>query len=303
MRNPPGRRSTSILAPAFLFLTCLGIGPAAHASPPRSMSLTAQSGEGAISVFRDRNTSVVVSGGTATAINECLTDASDGVIQNQQTACRQVASAGNFVDVTSITVYESKNVTITVSGGTATAINECVNDASDGVIQNQQNACNQAASAGNLVAVGRITISASKNATIDVNGGTATAGNACVNNASGGASQTQQNACIQVSDSENIVDIGHINVLTSKNITINVTGGIAVALFNCVNKASNKATATQQDTCTQVAYAGTSSRVGHILFHNSKNVTVTLDGIVVATVPTIDAKMPAALIRGWSVAH
>lgn len=283
-----GRCLTSVLAPVLLFLTCLSVGPAAYAdklpAATRQSAATSQAGGQDISVFQNHNVAVSVSGGVATAINRCINDASDGVIQNQQTACRQVASAGNVVGVTAITVYQSKNVTITVGGGTVTAINECVNDASDGVIQNQLNACDQAASAGNVVTVASITISASKNVTIDVNGGTATSINECVNDASGGASQNQQNTCVQVASAGNIVDVGAVNILTSKNIIINITGGIAVALYNCLSNASGGTAAIQQDTCTQVAEVGSSTSVGRIYVRDSKNVTITVDGKVVFTI-------------------
>jgi hypothetical protein len=287
MRVASGRCLTSVLAPALLFLTCLSTGPAAYAdSRPSAMvrtGATMQSDAQDISVFQDRNVSVMVSGGTATAINKCVNDASDGVIQNQLTACRQVASAGNAVEITSIRVYRSKNITITVSGGTATAINQCANDASDGVIQNQRNACEQAASAGNVVTVGSITVSGSKNVTIDITGGTATAIDECINDASGGTSQTQQNVCVQVAYAGNTVDIGDVTILTSKNITINITGGIAVALYNCLSHASGQAAATQQDTCDQITEVGSSSSAGRILVRDSKDITVTVDGKVVFT--------------------
>src|SRR5512134_2148479 len=184
MYIPAERHHASMLAPALLFLACLGSGPVAHADSSPSSTST----EG-ISVFRAKNTSVVVSGGVATAINSCITDASDGVIQVQRTACHQVASAGNAVNSGAITVYRSKNVSITVSGGVATAINRCVNDASDGVVQDQRNACDQAAGAGNVVTVDSITISTSKNVSITVRGGASTAINECVNNASNAVQQ------------------------------------------------------------------------------------------------------------------
>jgi hypothetical protein len=168
-----------------------------------------------------------------------------------------------------------------------------MNDASDGVIQNQRNACNQAASAGNVVTVDSIKISASKNITIDVTGGTATSINECVNEASGGDSQNQQNTCVQVGYSGNTVDVGDIDIQASKNININISGGIAVAVFNCLNHTSDGAVATQQDTCTQVAGVGSSTSLGRIFVHNSKNVTVTVDGVVVATVRKGHAQAPA----------
>jgi hypothetical protein len=237
--------------------------------------------DGGISVFRDKDVSIAVSGGVAVAINRCITDASDGVIQSQQNACRQAASAGNFVDGGSISVYQSKNVSISVSGGTATAINQCVNDASDGVIQNQQNACDQTASAGNVVLVDDITISASKNVTVDISGGTATATDECVNEAVGSGTQSQQNVCVQVATSGNVVDVGDISLVASKNVRINITGGLTMALYSCVNNASGGAVQTRRDDCTQVANTGNSTVVGNIFVFDSKNVTVAVDGTVV----------------------
>jgi hypothetical protein len=279
MHIPFLRRITLLPASALLFLTCLGIGPAAYANP--SLASTSSTGGQEISVFQDRNVSVTVSGGVVTAINSCITDASDGVIQTQQTACDQVASAGNLVDGGNVKVYQSKNVSIMVSGGVATATNKCANDASDGVIQTQQNACDQVAAAGNVVVVDSITIFASKNVSISITGGVAVAINECVNNASGGETQAQQNACVQVASAGNVVDIGDINILASKNVTIDITGGIAVALYNCRNSASGGGGLTQHDDCTQVATVGSSTSLGGIYVLDSKDITVKVDGTVV----------------------
>jgi hypothetical protein len=274
-----------LLALAALTVALLGVAPVANAAtgPSGRHAAAAPSAVQGATVFTDRNVRVVVTGGTATAINECVNDATDGVIQNQRTACRQAASAGNLVDLNSITVYQSKNSTITVTGGTATAINECVNDATDGVIQNQHNACQQAAAAGNLVTVAQITVTASKNITITVTGGTATATDECINNATGGQDATQENACIQLADAANLVDIGDINITDSKNITINVTGGIAVAVFTCTNHATSPS-ASQQDTCTQTATVGNTTSLGNIKVTTSKNITITRDGTPVTTI-------------------
>lgn len=192
-----------------------------------------------------------------------------------------------------ISVFRDHNVAVTVSGGTATAINKCVNDASDGLIQNQRNACNQAASAGNVVTVDSITVSASKNITIDVTGGTAASINECVNKASGGSSQDQQNVCVQVGSSGNAVDVGDLKVLASKNITIKITGGIAVAIFNCLSHASAGSVATQRNACAQVAGVGSSTSRGRISIQDSKDVTITVDGALVATIRKGHAQIPA----------
>ena len=283
-----GRRARLSVTLAALVMTFLGVAPVANAATPPSS--TAPSNGQNVAVFADRNVKVTVSGGTATAMNKCVNDATDGVIQLQRTACRQVAAAGNLVDITAITVYQSKNTTITVSGGTATAINECVNDATDGVIQTQQNACRQAAVVGNVVTVADITVSASKNTTITVSGGTATAINECVNNASGGSDQTQQNACIQLADAGSLVNVGDINITDSKNITIDVTGGTTVTVFTCASHATGPAPATQSDTCTQTATVGTTTSLGNIKITDSKNITVTLDGTVVTGNPNARQK-------------
>jgi hypothetical protein len=284
MRIPGRRRSTSMLPLlVILVLTCLGIGPTT-AYADSSPSQTSPAGTGGISVFQDRDVSVTVSGGVVAAINSCIADASDGVIQNQQDSCQQVASAGNFIDGGSIVIYQSQDVSITVSGGAAAAINECVNDASDGVIQIQQNACDQTASAGNVVTVDSIVVSASRNVSVDINGGIAAAINECVNDASDGVIQIQQNACDQAANAGNVVDVGDITVTASKNVTINITGGTAMALYYCVNDASDGVIQDQQDACTQVADTGNSTSVGSIFVYNSKNVTVKIDGAVAIAV-------------------
>jgi hypothetical protein len=279
------RRTRPLLALAALTVTFLGGASVAQAatgaSDPHPAVAPAASKDA--TVFTDRNVRVVVSGGTATAINACLNDATDGVIQKQKTACRQAASAGDLVSLSSITVYQSKNSTITVTGGTAKAINRCVNDATDGVIQKQQNACRQASSAGNVVVVAEIAITASKNITVTVTGGSATATDECINNATGGSDQHQQNACIQVADAGNLVDVGDIVVSRSKNITIDITGGIAVTVFTCTNHASSSE-ANQQDACRQTAVVGNTTSLGNVKVTDSKNITVTLDGKVVTTI-------------------
>lgn len=229
LRIPIGRCTTLTLAPVLVFLICsLGTGLPAYADS--SSSRTSSADGQAVSVFRDRNVSITVSGGVATAINECVNDASDGVVQNQRTACEQAASAGNVVAVSSITISTAKNIAIDITGGTAVVINECVN------------------------------------------------------NASGGATQNQQNTCVQVGSSGNIVDVGSVYILTSKNITINITGGVAMALFTCLSSASGGGVVTQKEACTQVAQTGNSTSLGRILIRDSKNVIVTVDGKVVTTI-------------------
>jgi hypothetical protein len=154
---------------------------------------------------RNKKVSIEITGGVVTAINQCVNDATDGVIQDQQNACTQVASAGNLVTVGDITVFTRKKVSVEVTGGVATAINQCVNDATDGVIQDQQNACTQVASAGNLVSLESIAVFTTKQVSVRVDDGVATAINQCVNDATDGVIQNQQNACTQAAAAQGIV--------------------------------------------------------------------------------------------------
>lgn len=114
-------------------------------------------------LFQSSNANVQVSGGEVAALNACIADAQDGVIQTQLVACDQIATAGNLVFLDGVSVwvttpttphallFHGSNVTVSVTGGLATAFNLCAADAHDGVIQTQIVACRQVASAGNLV--------------------------------------------------------------------------------------------------------------------------------------------------------
>lgn len=116
-------------------------------------------------VYQANNVTVKVSGGEAIALNQCINDAKDGVIQTQLNACQQISTAGNLLQLENVSVwvlppsgigfplFASSHVTVEVSGGLANAINSCVNDAQDGFIQTQTNACAQSASAGNIVSL------------------------------------------------------------------------------------------------------------------------------------------------------
>jgi hypothetical protein len=122
-------------------------------------------------LYQNSNANVKVTGGEAVALNACIADAQDGVIQKQIVACNQIGTAGNMVDLENVSVwvvqpkpparvlFHDDNVRVTVSGGLAAAINVCVADAQDGVIQKQIVACNQAAAAGNLVNLSGVSVS------------------------------------------------------------------------------------------------------------------------------------------------
>jgi hypothetical protein len=146
----------AVVASAAIFCALLGLGASANAA-----SL----------VYSASNVSVKVSGGDALALNNCMNDAKDGFIQTQQNYCYQVATSGNIVQLedSSIWVFSSScycglplfsasHVTVELTGGVANAINNCINDAQDGVIQTQLNACQQYSVAGNIVMLSNVTV-------------------------------------------------------------------------------------------------------------------------------------------------
>lgn len=149
--------------------TTLGrrVGIAAAAFGAASSLLVGLSGPASADVvlYQNDKANVRFTGGEVTAMNNCIADAKDGVIQTQFVACDQIAVSGNLVSLDNVNVwvtpayrvgpilFQKNNVTISVSGGLANAINNCVADAKDGFIQTQVLACRQAATAGNLVTV------------------------------------------------------------------------------------------------------------------------------------------------------
>jgi hypothetical protein len=116
------------------------------------------------------NATVWVTGSAATALNRCLYDARDGLITTAQSSCHQAAGGGNVLRLTNTSVwvfsrtagrapvYSRSHATITISGRTAIAINQRVNDAQDRVINNQTNACDQIATAGNVLRLSGVSI-------------------------------------------------------------------------------------------------------------------------------------------------
>jgi hypothetical protein len=149
-------RGTAVVGAAIFCALLMGLGTSASASAL---------------VYSASNVSVKVSGGDALALNNCINDAQDGFIQTQQNSCNQVATSGNIVqlDDSSIWVFSSScyctlplfsasHVTVEVTGGVATAINNCLNDARDGVIQTQLNACTQYSVAGSIVMLSNVTV-------------------------------------------------------------------------------------------------------------------------------------------------
>ena len=55
-------------------------------------------------LYQNSNANVKISGGEAVALNACVADARDGVIQTQVVACNQIASAGNMVNLAGVGV-------------------------------------------------------------------------------------------------------------------------------------------------------------------------------------------------------
>jgi hypothetical protein len=116
-------------------------------------------------IYTADHVNVKITGGEAIAANACINDASDGVINTQINACHQVASAGNILELDGVGIYvfnggdcycgrplfSANRVRVTLTGGLASAMNACINDSQDGVINYQLNECQQVATAGNIV--------------------------------------------------------------------------------------------------------------------------------------------------------
>jgi len=114
-------------------------------------------------LYENQNVNVKVTGGEAVAINQCIADAHDGVINYAQNKCDQMATGGNYVELDDSliwvyqngtwwpSVYDAKKVKVLLTGGISTAMNQCIADATDGVINYAQNECDQYAVAGNIV--------------------------------------------------------------------------------------------------------------------------------------------------------
>lgn len=124
-------------------------------------------------LYQNDNANVKISGGEVTALNNCITDAQDGVIQTQIVTCGLVAGpvlnptllslGGVSVWVITATppltvLYHGDRVSVSVSGGRANAIIACLADAQDGVIQTQMVNCRQAASIGNLISLANVRV-------------------------------------------------------------------------------------------------------------------------------------------------
>jgi hypothetical protein len=122
-------------------------------------------------IYSNSNVNVKVTGGDAIAVNNCINDAQDGVIQNQINSCNQVANAGNILQLENSSVwvfgpncfcglplFSASHVTVELTGGLALAINNCINDATDGFIQTQQNYCAQSSTAGNILTLSGVSV-------------------------------------------------------------------------------------------------------------------------------------------------
>lgn len=85
---------------------------------------------------------VVITGGAATAINECINYAEGGDSIEQNNICYQIATAGNvlIVENVNITIYQNgrskksatmlDQVTASLTGGDAEAVGQCVKERS-----------------------------------------------------------------------------------------------------------------------------------------------------------------------------
>lgn len=122
-------------------------------------------------IYQNDNASVKITGGEAIALNSCINDAQDGVINTQINACDQIATSGNIIELDNVGLYvfssacycglplfHANNVQVEVTGGVASAINLCLNDSRDGVINTQINACRQYAVAGNIAFLSGVSV-------------------------------------------------------------------------------------------------------------------------------------------------
>lgn len=108
----------------------------------------------AVVLYQNSNANVYASGGQATALLNCIADAHDGVV-TQPEVCDQITVhagriqlKGVLVLITTTTtpfkiLYRNRDVNIWLSGGTATALYECIIDAQsrDGHIPEDPSPC------------------------------------------------------------------------------------------------------------------------------------------------------------------
>ena len=59
------------------------------------------------------------------------------------------------------TVHRTRDAAVRITGSSAAAVARCVNDARDGVIQTQQNACNNTAIASSMLVLSGVTVTVS----------------------------------------------------------------------------------------------------------------------------------------------
>jgi len=229
-------------------------------------------------IFQAQDVSVEITAGIALAINQCIADASDGIIVEASNYCNQIASAGNLVETGSIVVSQSSDVSITVSGGTALAINECISDAADGIVETQQNACDQSATAQTLVIVESITIISSENITLSIDGGTASSVNSCIDLLENGTVEEQINACSQASAAFTVVEVGDILVEDSEKVKIKISGGKARAVVECVTSVVDGTADEQRNDCTYTVTEGSVVTVGTITILASEKVKIKITG-------------------------
>jgi hypothetical protein len=132
-------------------------------------------------LYQNSRANVKIAGGEVTALNNCLADALDGVIQTQTAACDQVASTGNAVTLDDVSVwvtsatqppvmlYRGTKVKVSVSGKVVSAINACIAYARDGHIDPvltetptaetwATTACHQVPSAGNVISLADVSV-------------------------------------------------------------------------------------------------------------------------------------------------
>ncbi|MDQ1294527.1 MAG: hypothetical protein QG608_2411 [Actinomycetota bacterium] len=270
VRGHPLRRILSISGALALFLSGVTAVAASAVEPvPDS--------EGMI-IFQAEDVSVEITAGVATAINRCVVDAADGFVIEAANYCNQLASAGNLVETGSIVISQSSDVSVTVSGGLAEAINQCINDAVDGIVETQLNACEQSANAQTLVLVESISITSSEKVRLSIDGGTATAVNSCIDLIENGTVTEQINACSQAATAFTVVQVGDILIEDSQKVKIRISGGKAQSVVECVTSVVDGTAGEQRNDCTYTTLTGDVVTIGTISVLASDKIKIKVEG-------------------------
>jgi hypothetical protein len=276
------------------------------------------SAAGATQTGTANNVTLTVTGANAVALAACVNLAKEGNYSRlaQTNVCHNFAQAeGGDVRLKNVkilqagvggagTTSQSNAVTITLTGGDATALAACLNIAKQGKNSSadQSNKCkNKAIAEGGDVVLknvkisqvnvaGGTTTSQSNAVTITLTGGDATALAACLNIAQQGNASTvdQSNDCKNSAVAEggdvvlkNVrilqVNVGGSSTTSQSNtVTITLNGGDAITLAGCLNevKEGKHGSASQANRCSTKVTAS----AGDVTLKNVRIIQVNIPG-------------------------